>query len=158
MIPGMSRRELIKMTPEEVEAFLDGPRTMNLATHNHDGTIHMVAMWYGFTPDGTIGFETFHKSQKVQNLRRDARVTALVEAGDRYENLQGVELVGTMEITDDHDTLLAIAVSVLERYHPEVGEADRLAAAEMVINKRVAMLLRPERTVTWDHRKLGGGY
>ena len=158
MIRPMSRRELIKMTPEEVEAFLDGPRTMNLATHNHDGSIHLVAMWYGFTPDGTIGFETFHKSQKVQNLRRDARVTALVEAGDAYENLQGVELVGTMEITDDRDTLMAIAVSVLERYHPEVGESDRLAAAEMVVNKRVAMLLRPERTVTWDHRKLGGTY
>ena len=154
----MSRRDLIKMTPDEVEAFLDGPRTMNLATHNHDGTIHMVAMWYGFTADGTIGFETFHKSQKVQNLRRDARITALVEAGDKYENLQGVELVGTMEITDDHDTLLGIAVSVLERYHPEVGEDDRLAAAEMVINKRVAMLLHPEKTVTWDHRKLEGTY
>jgi len=154
----VSRRDLIKMTPDEVAAFLDGPRTMNLASHNHDGTIHLVAMWYGFLPDGSIGFETFGRSQKVQNLRRDPRVTALVEAGDSYPTLQGVELVGTMEITDDHDTLLAIAVSVLERYHPEVGESDRLAAAEMVINKRVAMLLRPERTVTWDHRKLGGGY
>lgn len=154
----MSRRELIKMTPDEVDAFLHGPRTMNLATHNHDGTIHLVAMWYGFTADGTIGFETFERSQKVKNLRRDARVTALVEAGDRYEELQGVELVGTMEIVEDRDVLLGIAVSVLERYHPEVGEADRQAAAEMVINKRVALLLRPEKTVTWDHRKLGGTY
>jgi PPOX class probable F420-dependent enzyme len=158
MMPGMSRRELIKMTPDEVEAFLDGPRTMNLATHNPDGSIHLVAMWYGFTADGTIGFETFHKSQKVQNLRRDARVTALVEAGDAYENLQGVELVGTMEISDDHDTLFGIALSVLERYHPEVSESDRNAAAEMVINKRVALLFHPEKTVTWDHRKLAGGY
>lgn len=158
MIAAMSRRELIKMTPEEVEAFLDGPRTMNLATHNHDGTIHLVAMWYGFTPDGTIGFETFARSQKVLNLQRDARITALVEAGDRYENLQGVELVGTVEITDDHDILLSIAISVLERYHPEVGEADRQAAAEMVINKRVAILLRPEKTVSWDHTKLEGTY
>jgi PPOX class probable F420-dependent enzyme len=154
----MSRRDLIKMTPDEVQAFLHGPRTMNLATHNHDGTIHMVAMWYGFTADGTIGFETFARSQKVQNLRRDPRVTALVEAGDKYENLQGVELVGTMEITDDHDTLLGIAVSVLERYHPEVSESDRLAAAEMVINKRVALLFHPDKTVSWDHTKLGGTY
>ena len=154
----MSRRELIKMTPDEVDAFLRGRRTMNLATQNHDGTIHLVAMWYGFTPEGTIGFETFARSQKVQNIRRDPRVTALVEAGDAYDNLQGVELVGTMELTDNRDTLLAIAVSVLERYHPEVGEADRHAAAEVVINKRVAMLLHPERTVSWDHTKLGGTY
>lgn len=154
----MSRRELIKMTPEESDAFLHGRHTMNLATHNHDGTIHLVAMWYGFLPEGTIGFETFARSQKVKNLQRDPRVTALVEDGDSYDTLQGTELVGTMEITDDRDTLLAIAMDVLARYHPEVSEADRVAAAEMVINKRVAMLLRPEKTVTWDHRKLQGGY
>lgn len=154
----MSRRELIKMTAEEADAFLHGRHTMNLATHNHDGTIHLVAMWYGFLPDGTIGFETFERSQKVKNLQRDPRVTALVEAGDTYSTLQGVELVGTMEVSDDTDTLMTIALDVLARYHPEVSESDRVAAAEMVINKRVAMLLRPERTVTWDHRKLDGGY
>jgi hypothetical protein len=69
-----------------------------------------------------------------------------------------VELVGTMDVTDDRDTLLAIATSVLERYHPEVGAADRSAMAEVVIAKRVALLLRPQRRVTWDHRKLGGAY
>jgi PPOX class probable F420-dependent enzyme len=146
------------MTSEEANAFLTDRHTMNLATYNHDGTIHLVAMWYGFLADGTIGFETFERSQKVKNLRRDERVTALVEDGDSYPTLQGVELVGHMEITDDHDTLLAIAVSVLERYHPEVAEGDRSAVAEMVINKRVALLLRPERTVTWDHHKLEGSY
>lgn len=154
----MSRRDQIRMTPGEVDAFLAGRRTMNLATHNHDGTIHLVAMWYGFLPDGTIGFETFSRSQKAQNLRRDPRVTALVEAGDTYQTLQGVELVGTMELTDDRDTLLTIATSVLERYHPEVSEADRTAVAEVVVRKRVAMLLRPERVVSWDHAKLEGAY
>jgi len=146
------------MTGDEVDTFLAGRHTMNLATVNHDETIHLVAMWYGFLADGTVGFETFERSQKVQNLRRDPKVTALVEAGDSYPTLQGVELVGAMEITDDRDTLLTIAVSVLERYHPEITPDDRLAAAEMVVRKRVALLLRPERTVTWDHRKLEGTY
>jgi len=146
------------MTGDEVDTFLAGRHTMNLATVNHDETIHLVAMWYGFLADGTVGFETFERSQKVQNLRRDPKVTALVEAGDSYPTLRGVELVGAMEITDDRDTLLTIAVSVLERYHPEITPDDRLAAAEMVVRKRVALLLRPERTVTWDHRKLEGTY
>ncbi|WCO68481.1 pyridoxamine 5'-phosphate oxidase family protein [Iamia majanohamensis] len=154
----MSRRELIKMTDEETDAFLADRHTMNLATHNHDGTIHLVAMWYGILDDGTIGFETFERSQKVQNLRRDARVTALVEDGDSYDQLRGAELVGTMELTDDQDTLMAIALSVIGRYQPEIAEADRWAVAEMMVRKRIAMLLRPEKRVTWDHRKLEGGY
>ena len=65
------RRDLIRMTPEEIDEFLHGRRMMNIATHNHDGTIHLVAMWYGFTPDGRPAFETFAKSQKIQNLRRE---------------------------------------------------------------------------------------
>ena len=62
-------------------------------------------MWYGFTPDGRLGFETFAKSQKIQNLRRDPRITALVEDGDVYEQLRGVELVGTAEVTEDPGVL-----------------------------------------------------
>ncbi len=34
------------------------------------------------------------KSQKARNLARDPRVTCLVEVGQRYEELRGVELVG----------------------------------------------------------------
>ena len=154
----MSRRDQIKMTDQEITDFLQGRHTLNVATFNHDGTIHLVAMWYGILDDGTIGFETFARSQKVKNLRRDPRVTALVEDGDTYSELRGVELVGTMEVVDDAEVLMAIARSVLARYHPEVAEADRQAVAEMVIKKRVALLLRPEKRVSWDHRKLEGGY
>jgi PPOX class probable F420-dependent enzyme len=154
----MSRRDQIRMTDAEVDEFLHGRHTMNLATYNHDGSIHLVAMWYGFLPDGSIGFETFAKSQKVLNLQRDARVTALVEDGDSYDQLRGVELVGTMDVVDDRELLMGIATSVLERYHPEVAEADRQAVAEVVVKKRVALVLRPEKVVSWDHRKLAGGY
>lgn len=154
----MSRRDQIRMTDDEVSTFLQERHTMNLASHHHDGSIHLVAMWYGFTTDGLIGFETFARSQKVQNLRRDPRLTGLVEDGSTYDQLRGVEIVGTAEISDDPDQLMDIAMSVLDRYHSEVADKDRRAVAEMVIKKRVSVVLRPERTVSWDHRKLAGGY
>ncbi|MEJ7583729.1 MAG: pyridoxamine 5'-phosphate oxidase family protein [Acidimicrobiales bacterium] len=145
------------MTDTEVDVFLHERHTMNLATRNHDDTIHLVAMWYGFVDD-RIGFETFAKSQKVKNLRRDDRLTALVEDGDSYDQLRGVELVGRVEVTDDADTLMAIARDVIGRYQPEVAAADVEAIAQMMVQKRVAILFRPERVVSWDHRKLAGGY
>ena len=152
------RRDLIRMTTEEVDEFLHGRRVMNIATHNHDGTIHLVAMWYGFTPDGRPAFETFSKSQKVQNLRRDNRITALVESGDVYEELRGVELVGTAEVTEDPDVLMPIARNVVERYM-EAVEPDQLdAVAEMMARNRSAVVINVERTVSWDHTKLGGTY
>ena len=73
-------------------------------------------MWYGFL-DGCVTVETKAKSQKVQNLRRDPRLTLLFEDGDYYEELRGVELVGKAEIIDDPDQLWTLGVSVFERYY-----------------------------------------
>ncbi|MDZ7732092.1 MAG: pyridoxamine 5'-phosphate oxidase family protein [Acidimicrobiia bacterium] len=96
----MSRRDLIRMTEAEIEEFLGGRHTMNIATFGPDGNIHLVAMWYGFL-DGQPAFETFAKSQKVKNLRRNPEITVLVEDGETYDELRGVEMVGRAEIFDD---------------------------------------------------------
>ncbi len=152
------RRDLIRMTSEEVDAFLAGRRVMNIATHNHDGTIHLVAMWYGFTPDGRPAFETFRKSQKVQNLNRDNRITALVEAGDVYEDLQGVELVGTAEVTEDPEVVMPIALDVVRRYITLTDPADAQGVAEAMAHNRAAIVINIDRVVSWDHTKLGGTY
>jgi len=158
----MSRRDLIRMTPEEIDTFLAEPHSMNIATYNHDGTIHLVAMWYAVegsvSAGGWIGFETFAKSQKVLNLRRDPRITALVEDGTTYDSLRGVELVGEAEVLEDQDLLMDIARSVILKHQPEVGEGDVDAVAEMMVRKRVAVRFTPTRIVSWDHNKLGGGY
>ncbi|HSO95599.1 MAG TPA: pyridoxamine 5'-phosphate oxidase family protein, partial [Acidimicrobiia bacterium] len=54
---GVKQRDVIKMTQPEIDEFLQGRRTMSCATVNHDGTIHLVAMWYGFL-DGSPALET----------------------------------------------------------------------------------------------------
>lgn len=146
------RRDIIRMTPDEVDEFLAGRHTMNIATLGPDGTIHLVAMWYGFL-EGAPAFETYAKSQKVLNLRRNPTITALVEDGDDYDELRGVELVGTAEIIDDPERLMAAARSVVQRYYPIDDPAALDAAAEALSHKRVAVKINVERVVSWDHRK-----
>jgi PPOX class probable F420-dependent enzyme len=152
----MSRRDLIRMTDDEIDAFLNGRRTMNVATYNHDGTIHLVAMWYGFH-DGLLAFETFSKSQKIRNLERDPRITVLVESGDTYEELMGVEIVGTADLFTDEDTVIDVARSIVQRYMPvEPDQVDEVA--RMMARKRTIVRIAPDRVVSWDHKKLGGTY
>ena len=50
--------------PRGGRRFLHGRRVMNVATYNHDGTIHLVAMWYGFTADGRPAFGTFRSRRR----------------------------------------------------------------------------------------------
>lgn len=152
-----SRREMIRMTDAEIEAFLDGRRTMNIGTFGPDGNIHLVAMWYGFL-DGVLCIETFGKSQKVKNLQRDPRFTLLVEDGETYETLRGVEQVGRAEIIDDPGVVVASCRSVLGRYHDFEKPEDLEFAAQMAANKRVAIKLHVDKTVSWDHSKLDVAY
>src|SRR5437667_12905850 len=102
------------MSPGEVDDFLHGRHSMAVATVGADGRPHVVAMWYGFL-DGAPAFETYRKSQKVVNLLRDPRITCLIEDGDRYDLLRGVELIGTGRIIDDGGALRTIARSPFDR-------------------------------------------
>ena len=154
----MSRRDLIRMTPDEIDAFLVEPHSMNIATYNHDGTIHLVAMWYAMV-DGDAVFWTFGKSQKIVNLRRDPKMTGLIESGDVYSELRGVELVGTGRIIEDFDAVLHIGVQVALKYNGAAAISDEaMPFIEAQARKRLGVVLDVEQVVSWDHTKLGGNY
>lgn len=153
----MSRRDQIKMTPEEAEAFLQEQKTMSIATIGKDGRPHLVAMWYAFL-DGVPCFWTFAKSQKVVNLRRDPRITCMVEAGETYDQLRGVELIARANIIEDKSEVIRFGVAEFERYQGmKVNEA-LLPQVQRMANKRVVVKIEVERVVSWDHRKLRGTY
>ncbi len=152
----MSRRNQIAMTEEEIDAYLHGRHTMNVASIGPDGRVHLVAMWYGFLDDKPA-FWTYGKSQKILNLRRDPRVTCLVETGEQYNELKGVELVGTATIIEDRDTIMAVGRDVSERYTGPWNDS-MAVAIEQVGAKRLAVRIDVEKIVSWDHTKLGGVY
>ena len=149
---GVNQRAAITMSDDEIDEFLRGKHTMSLASLNADGTIHMVAMWYGFL-EGEVAFETKAKSQKVQNLRRNPTITCMVESGDTYNELRGVQIVGTAEIFEERDRLIEMGKSVFER-HVGPYTDDMLPAVEMMLNKRVGIKVNPVRVASWDHSKL----
>jgi PPOX class probable F420-dependent enzyme len=151
-----NRRDQITMTPDEVAAFLDQEKTLVVASQGPSGFPHVVPMWF-VVRDGKLVFWTYRGSQKVLNLRRDPRVSCLVEAGETYPELRGVSIEGTVELVEDPEAVLDIGVSVSERYAgTRLDDAGR-EGLRPVGAKRVGVLVTPERTVSWDHRKLPAG-
>jgi PPOX class probable F420-dependent enzyme len=150
---GTNQRAQITMTEDEITTFIEQSRTATMATVGPDGTPHLVAMWYAVV-DGVIWFETKGRSQKAVNLRRDSRITVLIESGHTYNELKGVSLEGTAEVLDDADALWAVGVSVWERYNGPYTEEMR-PFVEIMLNKRVAVRVDVKRIRSWDHAKLG---
>src|SRR5437588_4773099 len=150
----MNRRDLIRMSYEEIRTFLGDQRTLQIATIDHDGWPHLVAMWYVLINNQVV-FWTYAKSQKAVNLQRDDRLTCLVETGERYDELRGVQIKGRAIINDDRETVQRIGEVIWERYTGPLNDNTRqLVSAQAP--KRVVVFVEPVEIVSWDHRKLGG--
>ena len=152
----MNRRDLIRMNDEEIRAFLEEQRILQVATIGKDGWPHLVAMWYVLINDQVV-FWTYAKSQKAINLRRDPRLTCLVESGVRYDELRGVQIKGRAIISDDRETVQRIGEVIWERYTGSLNDNTRQMVVAQAA-KRVVIFVKPVEIVSWDHRKLGGGY
>ena len=155
----MSRRDQIKMTDDEVLAFLGEEKVLVCATNGKDGFPHLMPLWY-VVREGELWAWTFAKSQKVKNLERDARATVQVEAGTEYQELRGVMLKTEVEVVGDTDRVADLGLDIFRRYSGGAGGelADEVRA--MVLKqaeKRVAMRFAETERATWDHRKLATG-
>jgi nitroimidazol reductase NimA-like FMN-containing flavoprotein (pyridoxamine 5'-phosphate oxidase superfamily) len=151
----MKQRDLVAMTAEETSAMLAGHRKVQLASLNADGSVHLVTMYYGLV-GGRIAFWTYRSSQKALNLARDPRVTCLVEDGDEYFDLRGVQIIGTIRLVDDLAGVLEIGRLIAGSLPgvPAEGVEEYVAHAA---RKRVGYLVEPQRIITWDHSKLAQG-
>ena len=154
-----SRRELIRMTPDEVRAYLAGQSRIIVVTNGPGGMPHPVPMNYGLDDEGRLLITSFRKSQKVRNLERDPRATLLVESGEIYAELKSVMAYANAEIVTDPNEIAA----GMARINADEQLAGSLSAemgdqVRASIAKRVLLRFTPFRTVSWDHGKLGEFY
>jgi PPOX class probable F420-dependent enzyme len=146
------RGRKIAMTPEERDEFLASERACRVGTLGRDGAPHVTPLWFAW--DGTsLWLTSLVHSQRWTDLQRDSRVSVVVDAGDEFMALRGVELRG-------------VAVPVGEA--PRTGEpvpdldvperlfADKYAGGRVHHDGRHAWLrITPEKIVSWDFRKIG---
>jgi PPOX class probable F420-dependent enzyme len=149
-------RRLTSMSLLEWRALLNEERTAILASTGHAGFPHLVAMWY-LPQDHALLMWTYAKSQKTQNLRRDPRVSVIVEAGERYEELRGVLIQAEAQLIEDPGEILQVGLALHARYREDASDGHEHGSEEPVraqASKRVLIRVPYTRVVSWDHRKL----
>ncbi len=149
------RRTEITMSEQEIRKFIEERKSLQVATLNRDGSPHLTTLWFAIV-DGDIVFETYTKSQKIKNLERDPRITVLLEDGTEYAELRGVSISGRAELYKDPADVLRLAGAVMARNNPGMPEEALEQAAKSMATKRSAVVVKREKVVSWDHRKLGG--
>ncbi|MEV4919576.1 pyridoxamine 5'-phosphate oxidase family protein [Streptomyces tirandamycinicus] len=154
MAAAQRRGRRIMMSPAEVDAFLSEQRTCRVATVSPEGAPHVSALWFAW--DGTsLWLYSITRSRRWSELRRDPRIAVVVDAGEEYGELRGVELSGT-----------AVFVGEAPRTGepcPELDVPERLFARKNFGLDSMPhdgwhgwLRLTPEAVVSWDFRKLTG--
>lgn len=133
------------MDQNEIESFLDKALFARLGTINEDGTAHITPIFFR-AESGQILMATQEPSRKIRNIKRDRRVTILIDTTDIP--FKGVLVYGTAEL--DYEDVITKRVRIFERTRTrEEGEAyaRKLSEAWPCVIIRVT----PERFVSFDY-------
>lgn len=139
------------MTEEERNEFLTVERTCRVATVNRDGSPHVAPLWFAW--DGTsLWLTSIVQSQRWENVQRESRVAVVVDGGDEFMELRGVELHGRAEPVGE---VPRTGEAVAELDVPERLFADKYAGGQVQHDGRHAWLrITPDKIVSWDFRKI----
>lgn len=138
------------MSPEEVDAFLREERTCRVGTVGADGGPHVSPLW--FVWDGwALWLNSLTSSQRWTNLARDPRVAVVVDAGEEFTELRGVEINGRAGVVGEVPRTGEPVPALTE---PERLFGDKYAGGSFSYDGRHAWLrIVPEKIVSWDFRK-----
>ncbi|MER7186786.1 pyridoxamine 5'-phosphate oxidase family protein [Streptomyces hyaluromycini] len=147
------RGRKIMMTPGELDEFLTTQRTCRVATVSASGAPHVSALWFAW--DGkSLWLYSVVRSQRWKDLSRDPRVAVVVDSGEEYDQLRGVELRGTVEFVGEVPRTGELVAEL--DYIETVFARKNFGLDEMPHDGRHAWArLTPTKIASWDFRKLG---
>jgi PPOX class probable F420-dependent enzyme len=139
------------MNDDEVDGFLRTQRTCRVGTVGADGAPHVSPLW--FVWDGSsLWLNSVVKSQRWVNVMRDPRVSVIVDEGEEFFELQGVEIAGNAEVVGE--------VPRTADPNPEVAEAERLFGEKYSDGTFYAdgshawLKVVPAKVVSWNFQKM----
>jgi hypothetical protein len=146
---GQRRGKSIAMNDTELATFLGEQRICRVATTGPTGphATPLFFLWH----DQAIWLTSLVGSQRWRDLTRDPRIAVIVDAGEDYRELRGVELRGTVEVVGEAPR---VGDPCPELDAAEQAFADKYTNGHIVRDKKHGWLrLTPTRTTSWDFRK-----
>jgi PPOX class probable F420-dependent enzyme len=133
----------MRLDSAAIQGFLATREVVVLATVQADGAPLAMPMWFLHGPE-TLTMISVADTQKVRNLRRDARVCVVAEDVASGE-VRGVTVQGRAEFLDDG----AERRTLIERFHAKYRRLERLWNGRAMPSNRVMFRITPARVRSW---------
>jgi PPOX class probable F420-dependent enzyme len=136
-----------EMKEDEIVALFEEALFARLATINNDGTVHIAPVFFKYQ-DGEIWIATQDPSLKIRNIKRNNRVSVLVDISDvpfRAALVYGTALL-------DYEDVIDKRITIFERTRSR-EEADQYARRLSGKWQCVIVRVTPDRVVSFDYSK-----
>lgn len=150
------RRLAIAMSASDQDALLRRARTCRLATVDAHGWPRVTPVWFWW--DGqAIWVRSLLRSQRWSDVLRDPHVSLVVDVGDRYEELRGVELTGRAQAVPDVDDPSSARDSpghAVDRVTAGFAEKYDTSPARLDDGRHGWLRIEVDGRFSWDHTLL----
>ena len=139
--------QLHAMTDDELVSFFNEAQFARIGTINEDGTVHLAPIFFKYD-DGQIIMATQDPSRKVRNIKRDNRVTILIDTTD--VPFKGALIYGTAEL--DYEDVISKRIPIFEK---RLSRDDAETYARRLSGKWKCVILRitPTCIASFDYSK-----
>jgi nitroimidazol reductase NimA-like FMN-containing flavoprotein (pyridoxamine 5'-phosphate oxidase superfamily) len=138
----------LSLSPSELDDFLRTRRTIRVATVDGTGEPQVVPLWFLWFEGGLYLNSTRGNVTVANALTPAARVAAVIDDGETYEELRGVLVRGTIHEAGDDPRLFEVDAAWSDKYlggNPTPYSRWR---------DRVWLRLTPDHMSSWDFRKI----
>lgn len=142
----MGRRERLKMTDDELRAFLEEERVLRVATVDDAGWPAVVPVWY-VEQDGDIWIWNLDRARRTARLEEGTKVGICVDGGVEYAELRGVTARATYQFVDDDEVPVVVREKLGRKYFGLDGPVDH-------VDDHTWIRLELADVQTWDFRKI----
>ena len=145
----------VRLDENEIREFLEKGHTGILTSLRADGWPVTLPIWYA-TVDGRVYVRTPSKTRKVTRIRKDDRVSFVVESGKAWKELKSVVITGRAVIVEDEDELAQVDRALGEKYEGfGVPKAAPKATSKHYSGGSTVIRIDPvQPPLTWDNAKI----
>lgn len=146
----MATSRRLKMTDEELDAFLGEERVLHLATVDDAGWPAVVPVWFVWH-DGAFWVWNLDRASRTARLQAGAtKVGVCVDGGVEYAELRGVTAFTDHAFVEDDDVPVQVRTLLGSKYFGLDGPVEP-------VDDHTWLRLDPVEVQSWDFRKVHGG-
>ena len=134
----------MRLGDPSIQTFLATREIAVLATLQPDGAPLAMPMWFAHDARA-ITMISVNGLQKVKNLRRDPRVSVVMESHDS-KGIRGVAIQGRAEFLQDTPERQALVNTLLTKY---TGRLEKIWNGRVMPPNRVLFQIKPTKVKAW---------